>query len=93
MLLGATVGVAIVSELLVGTVPAAARDLGMSELFVGVVRRGARRQCGRALLGGGAGGQDQMDAALAIAVGSSTQIALFVAPVLVFLATPSRRIR
>jgi Ca2+:H+ antiporter len=29
---------------------------------------------------------DQMDAALAIAVGSSTQIALFVAPVLVFLS-------
>jgi Ca2+:H+ antiporter len=30
--------------------------------------------------------QDKMDAAISIAVGSSTQIALFVAPVLVFLS-------
>jgi Ca2+:H+ antiporter len=86
ILLGATVGVAIVSELLVGTVTAAARDLGMTQLFVGVVIV--------ALVGNAAehysavvlAANDQMDAALAIAVGSSTQIAMFVAPVLVFLS-------
>jgi Ca2+:H+ antiporter len=80
------VGVAIVSELLVGTVTAAARDLGMTQLFVGVVIV--------ALVGNAAehysavvlAANDQMDAALAIAVGSSTQIAMFVAPVLVFLS-------
>ena len=36
-LCAATIGVAVVSELLVGTVTEAARSLGMSELFVGVV--------------------------------------------------------
>jgi Ca2+:H+ antiporter len=86
MLLAATIGVAVVSELLVGTVTEAAESLGMSELFVGVVVV--------ALVGNAAehysavvmAGYDQMDAAIAIAIGSSTQIALFVAPALVFLS-------
>ena len=85
-LLGATVGVAVMSELLVGTAAVAARSLGMSELFVGVVVI--------ALVGNAAehysavtmARDDKMDAAIAIAIGSSTQIALFVAPVLVFLS-------
>jgi Ca2+:H+ antiporter len=85
-LLGATVGVAVMSELLVGTAAEAARSLGMSELFVGVVVI--------ALVGNAAehysavtmARDDKMDAAIAIAIGSSTQIALFVAPVLVFLS-------
>jgi len=86
MLLGATVGVAIVSELLVSTVTKAAHDLGMSQLFIGVVVV--------ALVGNAAehysavvlAANDQMDAAISIAVGSSTQIALFVAPLLVFIS-------
>jgi Ca2+:H+ antiporter len=85
-LVAATIGVAVVSELLVGTVTEAARSLGMSELFVGVVVI--------ALVGNAAehysavvmAGDDKMDAAIAIAIGSSTQIALFVAPALVFLS-------
>jgi Ca2+:H+ antiporter len=85
-LLAATVGVAVMSELLVGTASEAARSLGMSELFVGVVVI--------ALVGNAAehysavvmAGDDKMDAAIAIAIGSSTQIALFVAPALVFLS-------
>ena len=86
VLLAATAGVAVVSEILVGAVNATARDLGFSQLFVGVVIV--------ALVGNAAehysaivlAASDQMDAAIAIAVGSSTQIALFVAPVLVFLS-------
>ena len=86
MLLGATVGVAVVSELLVGSVTEAAHALGMSQLFVGVVVV--------ALVGNAAehysavvlAANNQMDAAIAIAVGSSTQIALFVAPLLVFVS-------
>ena len=78
--------VAVVSELLVGAVAATARELGMTELFVGVVIV--------ALVGNAAehfsavvlAANDQMDAAIGIAVGSSTQIALFVAPALVFLS-------
>ena len=86
MLSVATVAVAVVSELLVESVSATAQDLGMTNLFVGVVIV--------ALVGNAAehfsaivmAADDKMDAAIAIAVGSSTQIALFVAPVLVFLS-------
>jgi Ca2+:H+ antiporter len=82
----ATAGVAWMSELLVGSVTETARALGMSDLFVGVVIV--------AIIGNAAehysaitmAARDQMDAAIGIAVGSSTQIALFVAPVLVFLS-------
>jgi Ca2+:H+ antiporter len=86
MLFVATAAVAVVSELLVTSVSATARDLGMTNLFVGVVIV--------ALVGNAAehfsavvlAAEDKMDAAIAIAVGSSTQIALFVAPALVFFS-------
>jgi Ca2+:H+ antiporter len=86
LLLAATVGVAAVSEALVGAVAATARDLGLTDLFVGVIIV--------ALVGNAAehysavvlAMQDRMDAAISIAVGSSTQIALFVGPVLVLLS-------
>jgi Ca2+:H+ antiporter len=86
MLLASTGATAVVSEVLVGAVSEAATSLGMTELFVGVVIV--------ALVGNAAehysavvlAARNQMDAAIGIAVGSSTQIALFVAPVLVFLS-------
>jgi Ca2+:H+ antiporter len=85
-LLAATAAVAVVSELLVDAVSDAAQSLGMSQLFVGVVIV--------ALVGNAAehysavvlAARNEMDGAMSIAVGSSTQIALFVAPVLVFLS-------
>ena len=86
LLFGSTAAVAVVSELLVKSVSATAIDLGMTNLFVGVVIV--------ALVGNAAehfsavvlAAEDKMDAAIGIAVGSSTQIALFVAPALVFLS-------
>jgi Ca2+:H+ antiporter len=83
LLVAATAGVAVVSELLVGAVRETSKDLGMTELFVGVVVV--------ALVGNAAehysavvlAARNQMDAAIGIAVGSSTQIALFVGPALV----------
>jgi Ca2+:H+ antiporter len=85
-LLAATAAVAVVSELLVDAASETATSLGMTQLFVGVVIV--------ALVGNAAehysavilAARDNMDAAISIAVGSSTQIALFVAPVLVFLS-------
>jgi Ca2+:H+ antiporter len=85
-LVAATAGVAVVSELLVDAVSEAAESLGMTQLFIGVIVV--------ALVGNAAehfsailmAARDRMDAALGIAVGSSTQIALFVAPMLVFLS-------
>jgi Ca2+:H+ antiporter len=86
MLLGATLAVAVVSEVMVGSVEETARDLGFTQLFVGVIIV--------ALIGNAAehysavvmAANNKMDAAISIAVGSSTQIALFVAPALVFLS-------
>ncbi|HEX7051509.1 MAG TPA: calcium/proton exchanger [Longimicrobiales bacterium] len=86
LLLVATAGVALMSEILVGAVEEAAAAFGMSEVFVGVILV--------ALIGNAAehstavlmAGKNKMDAAINIAVGSSIQIALFVAPLLVFLS-------
>ncbi len=84
VLAAATAGVAVMSELLVGTVESAGHAWGMSNVFVGVVLLaviGNAAEHSTALLMAMRG---KMDLALAIAVGSSLQIALFVAPVLVF---------
>ena len=86
VLFASTAAVALVSELLVTSVSETASELGMTNLFVGVVIV--------ALVGNAAehfsavvlAADDKMDAAIGIAVGSSTQIALFVAPALLFLS-------
>lgn len=85
-LLLATLGVAIMAELLVAAVAGAAHALGWSEVFVGVVLVaiiGNAAEHSTAVL---MAWEDRMDAALGIAIGSSTQMALFVAPLLVFLS-------
>jgi Ca2+:H+ antiporter len=86
VLLAATVGVALVSELLVGAVSETARQLGMTQLFVGVIVVALIGNAAEHFSAVSMAARDQMDAAIAIAVGSSTQIALFVAPVLVLLS-------
>jgi Ca2+:H+ antiporter len=84
MLVAATAGVAWMSELLVGAVSEAAHTLGMSDLFVGVVVVAIIGNAAEHFSAVMMAARDKMDAAIAIAIGSSTQIALFVAPVLVF---------
>ena len=86
LLLIATAGVALMSEMLVGAVEEAAATFGMNEVFVGVILVaiiGNAAEHSSAIL---MAGKNRMDAAINIAVGSSIQIALFVAPVLVFLS-------
>ena len=84
ILAAATAGVALMSELLVGTIESAGHAWGMSNVFVGVVLLaviGNAAEHSTAIL---MAMRNKMDLALAIAVGSSLQIALFVAPALVF---------
>lgn len=84
VLLLATVGVAIMSEVLIGSVEAACEALGMTQVFVGVIVVaivGNAAEHSTAVL---VAMKNKMDLAVTIAVGSSIQIALFVAPVLVF---------
>lgn len=84
VLLAATAGVAVVSEFLIHSVETAAHTLGLNEVFVGVIVVaviGNAAEHSTAIL---VAMKDKMDLAVTIAVGSSIQIALFVAPVLVF---------
>lgn len=83
-LLAATGLIAWMSELLVGAVEAATHALGLTEVFVGVIVVaivGNAAEHSTAVI---VAMRDKMDLALNIAIGSSIQIALFVAPVLVF---------
>jgi Ca2+:H+ antiporter len=80
----ATVGVAVVAEMLVATVETAAHELGMSQVFVGVIVVaivGNAAEHSTAVL---VALKNKMDLSVNIAVGSGIQVALFVAPVLVF---------
>src|SRR5262249_54289353 len=84
VLLAATAGVALMIEFLVGSVEKAAETLGRSPVFVGVIVVpiiGSAAERATAVL---MPAKDKMDPAFHIAVGSSLQIALFVAPLLVF---------
>lgn len=86
VLLGSTALIAWMSELLVHAVEPASKSLGLTEVFVGVIAVaivGNAAEHSTAIL---VAMKNQMDLAYHIAVGSSMQIALFVAPVLVFLS-------
>ena len=83
-LLLATALIAWMSELLVGAVEEASHALGLTKVFVGVIVVaiiGNAAEHSTAVL---VAMKNRMDLALNIAIGSSIQIALFVAPVLVF---------
>jgi Ca2+:H+ antiporter len=86
VLLGATAGVALMSEFLVGAVEPTAAAFGMTDVFVGVILLaiiGNAAEHSTAVL---MALRNKMDLALNIAIGSSIQVALFVAPVLVFVS-------
>jgi Ca2+:H+ antiporter len=74
------------SEMLVGALSDAARVLGMSDLFVGVIVVAVIGNAAEHYSAVRMAAQNDMDAALSIAAGSSTQIALFITPVLLFLS-------
>jgi len=84
VLLGATLLVAWLSEFLVGAVEAAQHSLGVTEVFVGVIIVAIVGNAAEHSTAITMALKNKMDLALGIAVGSSLQIALFVAPVLVF---------
>ncbi|MBI5407312.1 MAG: calcium/proton exchanger [Nitrospirae bacterium] len=86
VLLGSTAFVALMSEFLVGAVEQTAATFGMTKVFVGVILV--------AIIGNAAehstavimAVKNQMDLAINIAIGSSIQIVLFVAPLLIFIS-------
>ena len=85
-LIAASVGAAWMSEILVGAAEATGHALGMSPIFLGMVLLaviGGAAESGSAIA---MGRRNKPDLAVGIAMGSSIQIALFVAPVLVLLS-------
>ncbi len=83
-LAGATV--ALMSDLLVGSIEQASRDIGLSQFFVGVFVVAVVGNAAEHYIAVLAATKDKMDLAVNIAVGSAAQIGLFVAPVLVLLS-------
>jgi Ca2+:H+ antiporter len=85
-LVGAAGLVALASDTLVGSIAQASRDIGLSQFFIGVFVVAIVGNAAEHWVAVVAATKDKMDLAVNIAVGSSAQIALFVAPVLVLLS-------
>ncbi len=85
-LIGASVLAAWMSEILVGAAEGTGKSLGMSQTFIGIVFLaivGGAAESGSAIA---MARKNKVDLSVGIALGSSIQIALFVAPVLVLLS-------
>ncbi len=83
MLALAGVAVGVMSEVLVGSIDEASETIGLSEFFVGVIVVAIVGNAAEHWVAVLAAAKDKMDLAVNIAIGSSAQIALFAAPVLV----------
>ena len=83
MLAAATVGIAWISEIMVGAIEPTAHELGLSNVFVGVFVIAILGNAAEHATAITAALKNRMDLSLSIAIGSSVQVALFVAPVLV----------
>ncbi len=86
VLAAATVLIAWLSEILVGVVEPAAAALGLTEFFIGIIIVPLVGNAAEHLVAVQAALKDEMDLSLAVSLGSSMQIALFVAPLLVFFS-------
>jgi Ca2+:H+ antiporter len=82
----ATIAVGVESEILVGSIEQVSHTLGLTELFIGVIVVaiiGNAAEHSTAIL---MAIKNKMDLSMNIAMGSSTQIALLIAPALVFIS-------
>ncbi len=82
----ATALIAIESELLVGSVQGAAHALGWNQFFIGIIVVAIIGNAAEHSTAVWMAMKNKMDVTMNIAIGSSTQIAMFVAPVLVFVS-------
>src|SRR5215218_2325675 len=85
-LAAAAVLVGVMSEILVGSITEASDEVDLSEFFVGVFVVAIVGNAAEHWVAVLVAAKDKMDLAVNIAIGSSAQIALFVAPVLVLLS-------
>lgn len=83
VLAAATAGIAWMSEIMVGAIEPTAHEFGLSNVFVGIFVVAILGNAAEHATAISAALKDRMDLSLSIAIGSSVQVALFVAPVLV----------
>ena len=86
LLAGAGVAVGVMSEILVGSIEEASEGIGLSPFFVSLIIVAVVGNAAEHWVAVYFAARDKMDIAIAIAVGSSAQIALFVMPVLVLVS-------
>jgi len=86
MLAVATVGIAVMSEFLVGSVEAVVAGSGISEFFLGIILVPIIGNIAEHMVAITMAHKNKMNLSMEIAVSSSLQIALFVAPILVFIS-------
>jgi Ca2+:H+ antiporter len=85
LLVGTTAAVAYVSEVFVETIEPLVEEIGISELFIGVILVPIVGNVAEHVVGVQIAYKDKMDFSMAISLGSSLQVALLVTPILVFL--------
>jgi Ca2+:H+ antiporter len=86
LLLGATIILGWMAEILVHSIAEGAESLNLSPLFIGVILLPFFGNAAEHFTAVTVAKRDKMDLSFSIAVGSSTQIAVFVAPLMVLLA-------
>ncbi len=86
LLVVATVLVSWMAEVLVHSVEYAADDMGLPHLFIGVILLPLFGNAAEHFTAVTVAGKDKMDLSFAISMGSSTQIAVFVAPMMIMIA-------
>jgi len=82
----ATAAIAWVSEIMVGAIEPTAHEFGLSNVFVGVFVVAIVGNAAEHATAISAAMKNRMDLSLSIAIGSSIQVALFVAPFLVLMS-------
>lgn len=86
VLAAATIGVVFMSELLVAEVESVVQGLGLSEFFLGIILIPIVGNVAEHLVAVQVAIRNQMELSVEIAISSSLQVALFVAPLLVFVS-------
>ena len=86
LLVVATVLVSWMAEILVHSVEAASKEMGLPHLFIGVILLPLFGNAAEHFTAVSVAAKDKMDLSFAISMGSSTQIAVFVAPLMIVIA-------
>lgn len=81
-----TAAIAVLSEVLVGAVEPVVEELGLSQIFLGIIVIPIVGNVAEHLVAVEVAIKNKMELSLAVSLGSSLQIALFVAPLLVFIS-------